>query len=140
MSEELPVWYATGLSFECTQCGQCCTGAPGNVWVNDDEIEAIANHLDKPVGEIRLLYARPSRGGVSLKEFENGDCVFLDPKTRGCTVYPVRPRQCRTWPFWNSNISSAESWRQTCEVCPGAGTGKLFEIEAIQKQAAVIDI
>ena len=25
-------WYADGLSFECTMCGNCCTGPPGAVW------------------------------------------------------------------------------------------------------------
>ena len=35
-------WYADGLQFECTQCGDCCTGAPGYVWVNKSEIEALA--------------------------------------------------------------------------------------------------
>ena len=35
-------WYADGLKFRCTQCGDCCTGAPGFVWVNQEEIEAIA--------------------------------------------------------------------------------------------------
>ena len=29
-----------GLRFECTQCGDCCTGAPGYVWVNKAEISA----------------------------------------------------------------------------------------------------
>ncbi|MFM1805538.1 MAG: hypothetical protein RL136_2417, partial [Planctomycetota bacterium] len=25
-------WYAEGLRFECTQCGNCCSGGPGAVW------------------------------------------------------------------------------------------------------------
>ena len=30
-------WYAEeGLAFECTGCGDCCTGAPGYVWVIRD--------------------------------------------------------------------------------------------------------
>ena len=32
-------WYAGGLAFECTQCGQCCAGPnEGYVWVNDAEV------------------------------------------------------------------------------------------------------
>ena len=34
MSED---WYAEGLRFACTGCGDCCTGEPGAIWVNEDE-------------------------------------------------------------------------------------------------------
>ena len=37
-----PTWYQDGLAFECTRCGACCTGAPGYVWVNDEEIARLA--------------------------------------------------------------------------------------------------
>ncbi len=35
-------WYQDGLAFTCTQCGKCCTGDPGFVWVTDEEIAALA--------------------------------------------------------------------------------------------------
>jgi uncharacterized protein len=133
-------WYEDGLRFTCTQCGNCCTGAPGVVWVNDEEIAAIAEHLDKPVGEIRLMHTRPYAGGTSLTEFANGDCTFLDPATRRCKVYPVRPRQCRTWPFWNSNLEDEQAWQAAKRTCPGMDCGRLVSLEAIREQAAVIDI
>ena len=28
-------WYSEGLRFECTQCGACCSGEPGYVWVDE---------------------------------------------------------------------------------------------------------
>ena len=133
-------WYRDGLSFQCTQCGNCCTGAPGVVWVEAEEIEAIAAYLDKPVGEIRLMHTRPSRHRVSLTEYPNGDCTFFDPRTRKCTVYPVRPRQCRTWPFWNSNLAEEESWKNAQSDCPGIGQGVLVHLELIEQRAAVIDV
>ena len=43
MSEEQP-WYQEGLKFSCSQCGDCCTGAPGYVWVNKREIEQLSGH------------------------------------------------------------------------------------------------
>jgi uncharacterized protein len=139
-------WYQDGLRFTCTQCGNCCTGAPGVVWVNDEEIAAIAEYLDKPIGEIRLMHTRPRllssnrAGGTSLTEFANGDCTFLDPDTRRCRVYPVRPRQCRTWPFWNSNLDSEQSWQAAKRTCPGMDCGRLVSLDEIREQAAVIDI
>ena len=35
-------WYQAGLRYECSQCGDCCTGAPGFVWVNKAEIAELA--------------------------------------------------------------------------------------------------
>lgn len=133
-------WYKDGLNFTCTQCGDCCTGAPGVVWVTEEEIAEIADHLDKPVGEIRLFHTRLVRGRVSLVEHQNGDCTFFDPETRGCSVYSVRPIQCRTWPFWQSNIDSQQKWDQVCQECPGAGQGAFFSLEQVQERASRMDV
>lgn len=130
-------WYADGLAFECTQCGDCCTGAPGFVWVTDEELEAIAAFLKRPVDEVRELHTRKARGRRTIRERANGDCVFLDPK-RGCTVYPVRPAQCRTWPFWGSNVETPDDWKRTCDVCPGSGTGEVIPAEEITRRMNVV--
>lgn len=134
------MWYAQGLRFECTQCGRCCGGAPGYVWVNQEEIERLAATLGMKVEQFERRYVR--RVGIrrSLKELANGDCVFLDAHSRRCQVYAARPRQCRTWPFWDSNIRTPEAWKQTCEVCPGSGHGPLYQIEQIEQQRKVIRI
>src|SRR5262245_8313639 len=118
-------WYRDGLHFRCTRCGNCCTGEPGFVWVNAEEIAAIAEYRGEPVEEVKGLYTRREWSRRSLKEKANGDCVFYE-RGRGCTVYEVRPRQCRTWPFWESNVATPEAWEQTCAVCPGSGKGELI--------------
>ena len=133
-------WYKDGLQFRCTQCGNCCSGFPGFVWVNDDELRAIAEHTGKSIGEIRLMHTRLYAGRLSLSEFANGDCTFFDPKTRGCSIYEARPIQCRTWPFWRSNIESPEAWARASEGCPGIGTGDFVPLEAIERGAAARQI
>ncbi len=125
-------WYRDGLQFECTQCGGCCAGEPGFVWVNRDEVLALARAMEMDEEAFRHKFVRQVGSRSSLVEYPDGDCIFLDPKTRGCLVYESRPTQCRTWPFWSSNIKTREDWRQTCEVCPGAGQGKLYDIEQIE--------
>jgi Fe-S-cluster containining protein len=130
-------WYADGLRFTCTQCGDCCSGAPGYVWVTDDELEAIAKYLGRSLAEVRDLYSRKARGRRTLRERDNGDCVFLSPE-RGCTIYPVRPPQCRTWPFWDSTVETPDEWQKTCEACPGAGTGELIPVEEISRRVRTI--
>ena len=132
-------WYKDGLRFECTRCGKCCTGAPGFVWVNDEEIQQIAEHRGEPAEEVRGLYTVRARDGRSLREKANGDCVFFD-RAAGCTIYPVRPRQCRTWPFWESNVATPDDWQHTRTACPGAGTGDFVSEEEIAKRIRVIRI
>jgi Fe-S-cluster containining protein len=119
-------WYHDGLRFQCTQCGDCCTGSPGYVWVNKAEIEQLAAAVGcTDIDEFSEQYVRQIGVRRSLKEYPNGDCVFFDNRTRKCQVYDARPRQCRTWPFWDSNLKSPETWEQTCQVCPGSGKGRL---------------
>jgi Fe-S-cluster containining protein len=132
-------WYRDGLRFRCTRCGNCCTGAPGFVWVNDEETRAIAEHRGEPLEEFVAIYTRTASRGRSLREKLNGDCIFYD-REAGCTIYPVRPRQCRTWPFWTSNVSSPEAWEETCAVCPGSGQGDLISAEEITRRMREIHI
>src|SRR5262245_11517479 len=89
-------WYQAGLRFTCTQCGNCCSGAPGYVWVTQEERQRIAEFLALTNDEFESRFIR--RVGVrhSLVEKDGGDCIFL--KTLGgkriCGIYPVRPVQC----------------------------------------------
>jgi uncharacterized protein len=134
-------WYKDGLRFKCSECGDCCTGAPGYVWVNKAEIEAIAaEHGASDVEAFEEEYVRKIGIRRSLREFPNGDCVFFDTEKRKCTVYNARPRQCRTWPFWDSNLKSPEAWADTCEYCPGSGQGKLYQLDHIESQRKVFRV
>ena len=132
-------WYQDGLRFCCTRCGNCCTGAPGYVWVTPEELQALADFLGQPPDEVRALYARRAAGRVTLREKANGDCVFWD-RAAGCTVYPVRPAQCRTWPFWESTTATPAAWERTRQSCPGAGQGELIPAEEITRRVRVIPL
>ena len=103
---------------------------PGNA--NFAWVQHMVHHL-APQGVAGFVLANGSMSSQqsgegeirkSLVEYENGDCVFFDGQSRGCTVYEDRPRQCRTWPFWESNIRNEAAWKDTCESCPGSGKGK----------------
>ena len=133
-------WYADGLRFRCTQCGDCCTGAEGYVWVNQQEVEELAEAVGMKAETFERRFVK--RVGIrrSLKERANGDCVLLDKETRRCTAYEVRPRQCRTWPFWNSNLRSREAWDEAAEACPGCNKGNLVPLEQIVEQASKIKL
>jgi len=43
---------------------------------------------------------------------------------RGCSIYPVRPLQCRTWPFWDTNLASKSAWDRAAQRCHGMDHGR----------------
>jgi Fe-S-cluster containining protein len=92
------------------------------------------------VEQFEARYVRMVGIRKSLLERSNGDCIFFDSRTRRCGVYSDRPRQCRSWPFWTSNIESPEAWEETCRVCPGSGRGRMVSVEEIERQAAMIRV
>ena len=142
MSEESSEpWYKDGLAFNCSQCGDCCTGGPGYVWVNKEEMQKMAEVVGiTDLDEFKHRYTRKIGVRYSLKELSNYDCIFFDNKTRKCQVYDARPRQCKTWPFWDSNLKSPETWKQTCKICPGSGEGQLHQLEEIEERRSAIRI
>jgi len=133
-------WYKNGLQFECTQCGCCCGGGPGYVWVTSQDIKNLAKQVGLPddVFEQTLVYT--VRGHKkSLKNYPDGDCVLLDEKTRGCLAYEVRPLQCRTWPFWPQNVDAKSSWKTIAKSCPGCNQGKLYTLAEIEERRVKFD-
>jgi Fe-S-cluster containining protein len=108
--------------------------------VSDIEIQALAAKVGVSIDEFESRFVRRLAGKKSLIEFDNGDCVFFDGKTRKCKVYEARPAQCRTWPFWDSNLRTPQAWKKTCDVCPGSGRGQLHTVEEILAKAAVVKV
>ena len=129
-------WYADGLHFECEQCGRCCTGEPGYVWVSRYDLGLIAKFLKMSEEDLRAGHCRRVGLRVSLIEKPNGNCTFLanGKEERGCRIYPLRPLQCRTWPFWNINLASQNSWNETAVKCCGMNKGKAHSFEEIQAE------
>ena len=131
-------FFDAGIRFQCRQCGACCTGAPGTIYVAASEIDAIAAAagLERSVFIQSCLY--PYKDSYSIREDEQGCCLFFD---KGCSIYAARPLQCRTFPFWLANIRNEKQWRDIERDCPGIGNGRLFskaEILAVAWQTAHI--
>ncbi len=135
MSKISPAWYDEGLCFSCTQCGNCCRGA-GNVWISDEEIAGLADLLDLRDEEFREIYVRRSgRRGLVLRQKRNQDCIFWGEPGE-CEVYDLRPRQCRTYPFWNAIVQSSDDWESEQTSCPGVGKGAHHSREEIDANLA----
>ncbi len=127
-------WYHNGLRFACTGCGDCCTGEPGYVWVNRAEIVGMAAAMGLEAADFERHCVRKVGIRKSLIERPGGDCILLDPHSRRCQVYLLRPRQCRTWPFWASNLASPAAWEETARRCRGCNRGSLVPMEKIVAQ------
>jgi Fe-S-cluster containining protein len=114
-------WYEDGLRFECTGCGKCCSGPKGAVYIDNEELVAMAETLNLAPKDFKRLYVKNRGNRLSLVELKQSDgqyaCVFL--KSNRCTVYQARPVQCRTYPFWPENLNTPESWALTAKECEG---------------------
>lgn len=126
---QLPPALAEGVRFRCTDCGACCSGAPGKVRVSDEEIRKISAFRNQSEADFRRTEIREVDGENLLRENANGDCVFFVQNR--CLIHPVKPRQCRAYPFWFRNVRSEAAWQKTCEECPGIGEGDLYHPEQI---------
>ena len=92
------------------------------------DIEKIASYLELPRSTVVERYLRLVDGSLSLLEKPNHDCVFWSD---GCTVYEARPGQCRTYPFWSSNLESTDRWAREARDCEGIGQGPTYDLVAI---------
>ena len=131
-------WYDKGLMFSCKQCGGCCTGDPGYVWISPEEIKQMSSFAGMPQEGFTRKYLRRARSKLSLKEKANGDCVLY--KKNRCFVYSARPLQCRTYPFWRECLESEDSWNTYRITCPGMGQGRLYSREEIERILSGEDI
>ena len=144
-------WYAEGLTFTCQQCGNCCTGGPGFVWISDDELDRLAQFLKLSRQQVVSRYCRRIGQRISLDERRTPqglyDCIFLEEvKLRNghvkriCKVYDVRPLQCRTWPFWDGLLSSPQAWNEASRRCHGINQGsRCFSLQQIEALRSATD-
>ncbi|MBL9079432.1 MAG: YkgJ family cysteine cluster protein [Planctomycetes bacterium] len=106
------------FTFACRRSGNCCAIPGGFVRVTADEAQSIAAHLGLEPAVFARRYLRPD--GERLVDGLGSRCVFLrDGAEAGCSIYPVRPAKCRTWPFWPEVLADPALRRLVERTCPG---------------------
>lgn len=128
-------WYKQGLSFKCTECSKCCKGSSGYIWISEQEMQKAAEYLNLSFDDFCRQYIRKVGSRYSLIDLPKEDyrCVFLEGKQ--CKIYPVRPIQCQTYPYWPSILKSKKNWDQEAKACEGINTcDSKTSFEAIQTQ------
>lgn len=124
MESETEILSAEGYNYRftpasCEACeGACCTGESGYIWVKYSEIEEMATFLELTIEEFATMYLKKVKHRYSIIEKplggDNFACIFFDVIKKQCTIYPVRPRQCRTFPFWESFKNNSEEVKKEC--------------------------
>ena len=88
--------------YDCAKCPAYCCAIYDRVQVTKRDINRLARHFN-------VSYEVAERRNTGLWKDERvlrrkadpifgKACKFLDPQTRGCTIYHARPEVCRTYP------------------------------------------
>jgi Fe-S-cluster containining protein len=113
--------------FDCQLCGNCCKGY-GGTYISEDEIANICRYLGLDRKRFMRCYCQISGNKPLVAQAANGYCIFWDQL---CTIHPVKPHMCRTWPFIESVLVDAVNWQSMADSCPGMRTD--FRDEQIQQ-------
>ena len=125
-------FYSEGIRFECQGEGKCCVtrGRYSYVYLSFSDRRRLATHFGLSTTGFTVRYAEKVDGQYQLKNADK-DCPFF--KNDRCDVYPARPWQCRTWPFWPENMDRTMWEREVAPFCPGVGKGRLYTAEEIEQ-------
>jgi Fe-S-cluster containining protein len=131
-------FYQNGIRFECTGCGDCCRshGEYAYVYLSTKDVDIISSYLKMNRLDFLNAYCKNDEYGNVHLSMTDGDCNFLKKKGR-CRIYPVRPMQCKAWPFWTENLQEHIFKGAVAGYCKGVGKGRLWtekEIDEIAKK------
>lgn len=115
------------INFKCQRCSSCCRHFPGYVYLTKEDFNKISEYLkinpDQLLNDFCRRIEKNGKLVVGLKEKINYDCIFWNSS---CLIYPVRPVQCISYPFWPSIIEFEDRWNEEAEYCKGINKkGKL---------------
>ena len=126
-----PPWWMSGVKFSCQSgCGKCCDQPGGSVYLSIKDAERISNHSGLSVDDWLERDARKTYDGrfVLKSREDDGICIHLD-ENQQCSIYEVRPQQCKAFPWWGENLASDRSWSQVKELCPGIDAEDALVVE-----------
>ena len=98
--------------------------APGYVWVNKEEIAALAARLNMSVVDFEADYVRQVGVRKSLIEYDNGDCVFFDGESRGCRCMKIDPASAAPGRFGNRTCARPRPGKRRAKSAPAAAKGR----------------
>ncbi|MBA3974759.1 MAG: hypothetical protein C0504_11155 [Candidatus Solibacter sp.] len=122
------------LRFRCQPgCIRCCDNK-GFVYLTEADLIRIAGALKLTPAQFESHYVYRTRRTLRLRSPRRRNCQFLT--SNGCSIHPVKPEQCRAYPFWPEILASHDRWLAESAACPGIGMGHLYQIETALDTAA----
>lgn len=115
--------YKEGYSYcfdssKCESCGaKCCIGESGYIYVDEERIKILQEYFSLSLEEVqeKFLIKVGARFSFKEKPYEKGwACIFFDEEKKNCSIYEIRPEQCRTFPFWPYFKKNFEELEQEC--------------------------
>ena len=102
--------------YECIMCGQCCYGE-GGIFITEADAAAIAAYLNIEPAEFMDRYTARRYGRLEISTREDGACHFLTDQV--CGIHPVKPENCRRWPFMPGALKEEWGFLSMRNNCPG---------------------
>ncbi len=98
---------------DCTLCGNCCKQATPILSERDLTRLSVASKIDKDRLEKELTVIENEE-----RLFKSQPCVFL--KDNKCSVYALRPDDCRNYPHLNKDEFTNRLWNvlEHYPICP----------------------
>ena len=114
------------MRFECQPgCTKCCE-VRGFVYLSEQDLVRAARFLRISAQEFEAKYVIRYPTLLRLRKPLNAQCHFLN--AGGCSIHPVKPTQCRLYPYWPELVEDRQAWQEEAKSCPGIGKGDLVQI------------
>ena len=97
------------------------------MYLTEDDLKRAAAFFKMAPGKFEARYVYRTAKRMRFRIPTSGTCPFLEDA--GCSIHPVKPSQCRIFPFWPELVESAREWRAAARYCPGMSKGRLVNIE-----------
>ena len=77
----------------------------------------IGGFLEQSVEDFLERYTALRSGRLEISTREGGACHFLTNKV--CGIHPVKPANCRRWPFMHGAVTEEWGFLSMKDNCPG---------------------
>src|SRR5215469_10812024 len=109
----------TGLRFACQRgCINCCD-QDGYVYLTEEDVNRAAKFVGASTKVFEKKYVYRTAHQIRFRKPRKKQCPFLE--SGGCAIHPVKPTQCRTFPFWPELVENRDEWDRAARFCPGIG-------------------